>query len=137
MILRRLILIILALATLLPFQAEAASYDVLVLQSSRNPAYTELLNSFSSSLGKAQRVVVLSEYADVDVVRILREDHPRMILAVGDAAVNASRKVKNLPVVAVMALDIQNSTYARSNLTVISIFVEPKRYISMFKGMNI
>lgn len=129
------LLIILALATFLPFQ-KVAAYDVLVLQSSGNPAYTEVLNGFSSAHGNSQRLIVLSEYAEVDIARILREDRPRVVLAVGDAAVSVSRKIKNLPVVAVMALAIHNLKHAQSNLTGISMFIEPRQYISMFKGMN-
>ncbi len=132
---RRLVLLIIALATLLPSLAQA--YDVLILQSRRDPAYEEVLSGFRSGGSVTQRVVVLADYAEVDVVRIVREDRPRMILAVGDAAVTASRTVKNLPVVSVLALGIHNKKYAPSNLTGISMFVQPERYIALFKSMNI
>ena len=132
---RRLVLLILALATLLPSLAQA--YDILVLQSSRAAAYEEVLNGFRSGQNVSQRVVVLADYAEVDVVRIVREDRPRMILAVGDAAVTASRTVKNLPVVSVMALGIHNRKYTPSNLTGISMFVHPEQYVGMLKSMQI
>ena len=130
---RRMILLIIALATLLPSLAQA--YDVLILQSSRIAAYDEVLRGFSNE-SVSQRVIVLADYAEVDVVRIVREDRPRMILAVGDAAVTASRPVRHLPVVSVMALGIHNQKYAPSNLAAISMFVHPERYVSIFKSMK-
>jgi len=131
---RRLFLIILALATLLPSLAQA--YDVLILQSRRDPAYEEVLKGLRAEHNASQRVLVLSDYAEVDVIRIVREDRPRVILAVGDAALTAARKVQQTPVVAVMALGIHNRKSSQTNLSGIGMFAPPERYISMFKTMK-
>ena len=132
---RRLVLLILALATLLP--SLVLGYDVLILQSRRDPAYEEVLSGFHSGQSVSQRVVVLADYAEVDVVRIVREDRPRMILAVGDAAVMAAHQIRTLPVVSVLALGIHNRKYAPANLTGISMFVHPEQYVGMFKSLKI
>jgi len=131
---RHLLLIIIALATLLPSLAQA--YDVLVLQSRRDPAYEEALRGFRAANTASQRTIVLSDYAEVDVVRIVREDRPRVILAVGDAALTAARNVRQTPVVALMALGIQKQRSTHNNLTGIDMFVSPERYISMFRTMK-
>jgi putative ABC transport system substrate-binding protein len=131
---RRLVLIILALATLLPSLAQA--YDVLVLQSRRDPAYEEVLKGLRDEHKASQRVIVLSDYAEVDVVRILREDRPRLILAVGDAALTAARKIRQTPVVALMALGIHSRRASQPNLTGIWMFATPERYISLFRTMK-
>lgn len=131
---RRLVLIILALATLLPSLAQA--YDVLVLQSTRNPAYDEVLKGFRTGNNPSERVIVLSDYAEVDVIRIVREDRPKVILAVGDAALSATRKIQQTPVVAVMALGIHRLNDSHSNLTGIGMFAPPERYISLFQSMK-
>lgn len=131
---RRLILLILALATLLPTLAQA--YDVLVLQSRRDAGYEEVLKGFRADSRASQRVVVLSDYAEVDVVRIVREDRPKLILAVGDAALNAARKIQQTPVVAVMALGIHSLKASHPNITGIGMFVPPERYMDLFLAMN-
>lgn len=131
---RRLILIIFALATLLP--SLASGYDVLVLQSRREPASEEVLKTFRAVNKASQRTVVLSDYADVDVTRIVREDRPRVILAVGDSALTATRKIQQTQVIAVMALGIHNQTGVRSNLTGVGMFAPPELYIKLFKTMN-
>ena len=131
---RRLILLILALAILLPSLAQA--YDVLVLLSRREPAYDEVLKGFRFEQKTSLRLLVLADYAEIDIVRIVREDHPRLILAVGDAALTATRKVQNTPVVALMALGIHNRKPAQPNLTGIGMYAPPERYITIFQSMK-
>lgn len=131
---RHLLLIILALATLLPNLAQA--YDILVLQSRRDPAYEEALRGFRAANNASQRTIVLSDYAEVDVVRIVREDRPRMILAVGDPAMTATHKIRSTPVVALMALGIYKQSNTHTNLTGVGMFVSPEHYIGIFKAMK-
>ncbi len=132
---RRLLLLIIAMATLLPTLVQA--YDVLVLQSRRDPGYEEVLKGFRSGNTPSQRTIVLSDYAEVDVARIVREDCPKVILAVGDAALTATRKIQQTPVVAVMSLGLHNRKSSQFNLTGIGMFALPERYIGMFRNMKI
>jgi len=131
---RRLILLIIALATLLP--SLAFGYDVLILQSRRDTACDEVLKGFRSAQKTSIRMLVMSDYAEVDVVRIVREDQPQVILAVGDAALKAVRKVRNTPVVAVLALGINSASAVQRNLTGISMYASPEGYINMFRNMK-
>lgn len=132
---RRLILCILALTLLVPSFARA--YDLLVLQSKRNAAYDDVLKGFSGSRLVSRRVIVLSDYTEVDLVRIVREDRPLMILAVGDAALAAARRVRNIPVVALMSLDLHRLQAAQSNLTGIEMFVAPERYCNLLRQLKV
>ena len=131
---RRFILTIFALATLLPSLAQA--YDVLILQSRRDPAYEEVVKGFSAKNNASKRLLVMSDYSEVDVVRIVREDRPRVVLAVGDIALTAARKVQQTPVVSIMALGIHNRKVSQSNLSGVGMFAPPERYMSMFKTMK-
>ncbi|RII26745.1 MAG: ABC transporter substrate-binding protein [Geobacter sp.] len=128
---RRLLFVIIALATLFPSLAQA--YEVLVLQSSRNAGYEQALKGFRSGCIASQRVVVLSDYAEVDVVRIVREERPRLILAIGDAALAAARKIRQTPVVAVMSFGIN----AKANLTGITMFAPPTKYCKLFNQLKV
>lgn len=132
---RRLVLLIITLATLLPNLA--LGYDVLVLQSRRDPAYDEVLKGFRFEQKSSLRMLVLSDYAEVDVVRIVREDRPKVILAVGDAALTATGKIVNTPVVALMALGIHGRKASQTNLTGIGMLASPENYFSMFRTMKI
>lgn len=133
---RRLVLCILALALLLPSLAQA--YDVLVLQSQRNPAYDEVLSGFfRGGQGISKRLVLLSDYAEVDLVRIVREDRPRMILAVGDAALALARKIRTIPVIALMSLDIHRLKSGQANLTGIGMVATPEQYCNLLRQMKV
>lgn len=131
---RRLILLIIALATLIPNLALA--YDVLVLQSRRDPAYDEVLKGFRFEQKSSLRMLVLADYAEVDVVRIVREDRPRLILALGDAALKEARKAQNTPVLAVMTLGVDTQSAKQSNLNGISMHADPESYMNLFRSMK-
>ena len=132
---RRILLLIAAQALFLPCLALAS--DVLILQSRRAPAYEEVLKGFRSSLSHNQRVVVLSDYAEVDVVRIVREERPRLVVAIGDAAQTATRNISSVPILAVMSLAIDAAGSQRSNQTGISMFVPPEQYVKLFGSLKL
>ena len=131
---RRLTLVIAALALLLPSLAQA--YDILVLQSRRDSGYEEVLRGFHLERKPLCRVLVLADYAEVDIVRIVREDRPKLILAIGDTALTAARKVQQTPVVAVMSLGIHALKPSHPNLTGVGMFAAPERYATLFKNMK-
>jgi putative ABC transport system substrate-binding protein len=131
---RRLALLILALVMLLPTLAQA--YDVLILQSRRDPAYDEVLKGFRSGLKISERVIVLTDYADVDIARIVREDRPGLVLTMGDAALAAARKLRQTPVIALMSLGIRERQNSLPNITGIDMFVPPERYLKVFREMQ-
>lgn len=131
---RRLVLLILACAIILPSLAQA--YDVLVLQSRRDPAYEEVLKGFHHLHAFSERVVVLSDYAEADITRIVREDRPGLVLAVGDSALATARKLRQTPVIALMALGIHDRRNSPPNLTGIGMFAPTERYLDLFKGMK-
>jgi len=131
---RRLLLLILACAILLPSLAQA--YDVLVLQSRRDPAFEEVVKGFRAVSVASQRLIVLSDYSEVDVVRIVREDRPKLILSVGDAALAAARKIQQTPVIALMALGVHTLSASQHNISGIGMFVVPEQYISIFQSLK-
>lgn len=131
---RYLISLILACATLLPIMAEA--YDVLIIQSRRDPAYEEVLKGFRSTRKLSERVIALSDYTEVDIARIVREDQPGLVVTLGDSALTATSKVRQTPVIALMALSVHNLNGSRANVAGIGMFVQPERYMNIFKGMK-
>lgn len=130
---RRLALLILALATLLPSLAQA--YDVLVLQSRRDPAYDEVLKGFRSQRNLSERVIVLSDYSEVDIARIVREDQPGLVLTLGDRALTVARKLRQTPVIALMSLGVHNLK-GNDNISGIGMYAPVDSYLKLFQGMK-
>ncbi|WP_173199672.1 ABC transporter substrate-binding protein, partial [Geobacter sp. SVR] len=75
--------------------------------------------------------------AEVDVERIVREDRPGLVLAIGDSALSAARRIRQTPVVAVMAFGLYTGQAAPYNLTGISMFATPERYVGMLQTMKV
>ena len=130
---RRFMLLIIALAIFLPTLAQA--YDVLVLQSRREPMSDAVLQSFTAASGYSQRLIVMNDYAEVDAVRLVREDHPRLVLALGDSAVEAARSIRQTPVLALLSLKVHNRL--PNNMTAITLFTPPERYMELFSSLGL
>jgi putative ABC transport system substrate-binding protein len=96
----------------------------------------EALQGFNASYPASQRLLVMSDYAEIDLVRIVREERPRLILAVGDSALSAARKIQQIPVISLMALGIHNRT-SSSNLAGVGMYVSPERYMNLFQQMKV
>jgi ABC-type uncharacterized transport system substrate-binding protein len=109
--------------------------DVLIVQSGRSVAYDEALRGFRESCKRSSLTVVLTDYAEVDVVRLVKEEQPRLVLAVGDRALQASRKVRQVPVVGLMALSLN---LARESGAVggVGLLPSPERYLELFRSMG-
>ena len=129
---RRLVLLIVALATFMPTLAQA--YDVLVLQSTHNPACDEVLKGFNATGKYSQRLIVISDYAEVDVTRLDREDQPKLVLTRGDAALAAARQLRQTPVLALMSMD---SNHLAPNVSIISMLADPDRYCRLLKKLKV
>jgi putative tryptophan/tyrosine transport system substrate-binding protein len=128
--LRVLISLIFALMVAIPSLAQA--YDVLVVMSRRDPALEEVMNGFRSARRFSERVLIISDYAEVDLTRIVRDEHPALVLTLGDRALAEAAKLKKTPVVALMSLNVRSAP----NVTGINPFAGAREYMAICKGMK-
>lgn len=122
--------LIIALLVLLPLPAMA--YDVLVLQSLHEKGYDEAVKGVRRECQGTMRTLVLSDYAEADLTRIIREEHPRLIIAVGDRALAFAEKQHAIPVLYMMALN----TKPRQKMSGVSMLLDPARYVSIFDALG-
>lgn len=130
-----MLIVVLGLLALLPLSVEA--YEVLVLQSSRAPAYDEALKGIRSVRRFSERLLILSDYMDVDLQRIAREDRPLLIIALGDNAYLSARKIRQIPVVVVMAPNYRGGSGGHPALTGVELHLPPERYLAVFNTMGL
>jgi putative tryptophan/tyrosine transport system substrate-binding protein len=126
-ILRTLFITVLLLVPL-----PAMAYDVLVLQSLHEKGYAEAVRGVRRECQASMRTVVLSDYADADITRITREEHPRLIVAVGDRALEVAEKLHNTPVLYMMALNPR----PRQRVTGVKMLLDPARYLAVFDALG-
>lgn len=131
---RRLVLLITALWLCIP--ATALCYDLLIVLSQRSPAYDEVLRGFRTAARYSERVIVLSDYNNIDLVRIAREENPVAIVTLGDNALAAARKVRQTPVVALMALSFRAGDRGNPAMTGIEVQSPPERYLPLFTALK-
>ena len=128
-LLRSLLVLVLLLAPL-----PALAYDILVLQSLREKGYDEAVRGVKRECQATMRTVVLSDYAETDITRILREEHPRLIIAVGDRALEVAGKQRNAPVLYMMSLHAKSRL--KNATSGVGMLFEPARYLAVFDSIG-
>lgn len=94
--------------------------------------YEEAVLGFKRECHASSRRIVLSDYADLDLVRIVREEHPKVIVAVGDRALELAQKQGDAPVLCMMALNVK----ARRSVSGVSMLFDPAKYLSLFESLG-
>jgi len=126
--------ILLLAALLLPCAALGA--DLLILQSCRSPIYAEALRGLRAGARVSDQTLVLSDYAEVDVQRLVREERPRMLIAVGDKALAACRKVREVPVVGMLSLSLSQKPQP-DHIGGVAMTASPSRYLELFAQLGV
>jgi putative ABC transport system substrate-binding protein len=116
--------------------ATAWSYDLLIVQSQRSPAYDDVLRGLRSVSRFSERVVVLTDYNEIDLLRIAREESPVAIVTLGDNALAAARKVRQTPVIALMALSYRAGMMGHTAMTGVTVQPSPERYLPLFVSIK-
>ena len=129
----RALLLVILLSLVSAFPAWGA--DALVLQSTRDRAYCDAVKGFRASFPGSLRVVILKDYAEVDVVRLVQEERPQVVLAVGERAFSLAKRVRDTAVVTVLAPSLEHLRL-QPNLTGIGIIAAPEQYLRLFRAMG-
>lgn len=127
---RPALLLITALWLLIP--GSAWCYDVLIVQSQRSPAYDEVLRGLRFGTKFTERVIILTDYREADIVRIVREESPFVVVTLGDKALAAAHKVRQVPVVALMAVSFRPGQMGNPAITGVEIQSPPEKYLPIF-----
>lgn len=124
----KIVLLGLFLLTPLPVLA----YDILMLQSMHEKGYDEAVQGFRKECRGSIRRLVLTDFAEADITRITREEHPRLIVAVGDRALELAQKQSSTPVLFMMALHPK----PRRLTSGVSMLLDPARYLAVFETLG-
>jgi len=128
--------LLLAISAIMLCALPATAGHLLILQSSRSEPMNQLTRLIQNSQGADNRTLVLSDYAEFDLGRVVREERPAVIVAIGDSALNLARKERRTPVVYLMALDA-NEDKLGNNVTGVSMIAAPAKYMQMFNALKI
>ncbi len=115
----------------------ALAGELLIVQSGRDRAAGEIRKSVTRAVAADTELLLLSDYAEVDLPRIVREEQPDLVLTIGEAAFKAARKIRGVPLVAVMALSLGSGRSIPANVTGIDIRIDPIRYMTLFSALGL
>ena len=114
----------------------ASAVDLLIIQSHRNQQFDQTVRQIQSSCGKKSQTYVMGDYAEFDLGRIVREERPRLIVAVGDKPLKESLKLRSTPVLYTMTLSAGENRL-RDSITGVSMHASPKNYLRLFKKLGL
>jgi putative ABC transport system substrate-binding protein len=117
------------------FPGLSVAYDILVVQDQRSHIYDTLLHGFRNGRHFKERVIVLQDFAENDLVKIVREDHPALVLAVGGRALAETRMIQQTPVVSVFSYGIHMSN-PPSNLAQVKMLAPVERFAALFHALG-
>lgn len=121
---------------IMPFASPAnAVQRVLVLQGVRVTPYDEAYRGIRSSLnGVSLKKLVLSDLEGIDVAKMVRDERPDVILAIGTEALVKLRRIKDTPIVYLMVLDQHNGLTSGNNMTGIGMVIPPERQLAALES---
>jgi ABC-type uncharacterized transport system substrate-binding protein len=127
--------LLLAIALALSAALPAAASDLLIVESRHGKAFDRAAQMIAKSCGKKSETLVMSDYAEFDLGRIVREEQPRIVVAIGEDAYREARKLRRTDVVYLLTLNVNEKTLG-SNIRGISMHVAPGSYLQLFKQLQ-
>lgn len=131
--LRKVFLIIIALILL---GSAAHARDVLVIQGLRVKPHDEAVRGFRSACDADARRLYLADLEGTDIVRLVREEQPRLILAIGPEALKKVRPIKNVPIVYLMVVNPQTIVKGNRNSTGVAMNVPPEKFFDLLTRIS-
>ncbi|MCM0080819.1 ABC transporter substrate-binding protein [Geomonas sp. Red32] len=122
---------------LLLWGVPASAREILVVVSQRATMYEQALKGFRASCPADIRVVVLADYADPDLGRVIREERPRLTVTIGDGALQAVRRAHQKPGIALMTLGLRNQDATQSGISGVGLFAPPEEYLASFRRLGV
>lgn len=116
--------------------AAAHAHDVLVVQGLRVKPYDEALRGFRSACAADVRKLYLADLEGTDIVRLVREEQPRLILAIGADALKKLRPVKDVPIVYLMVVNPQAIVKGSRNMTGVAMNVPPEEHLDLLARIS-
>ena len=114
----------------------ASAADLLIIQSQRREVYDQAVRLAQNSCASNSETMVQGDYAEFDLGRIVREEQPRVVLAIGEQALKEARKLHRTPVVYSHTLNV-NEESLPDNVIGVSMHVAPANYMKLFKKLQL
>ena len=116
--------------------AAAHAHDIVVVQGLQIKPYDEAVRGFRNSCDAETKKFLLSDLVGGDYVRLIREERPRLILAVGPEALKKVRPIRDIPIVYLMVINPQSIVKGHRNVTGVAMNVAPEKYLDLLTRIS-
>jgi putative ABC transport system substrate-binding protein len=99
--------------------------------------FDDALRGFKSVCKGESKTVVVSDVEGNDMVRMVREERPRLILAIGAEALQRVRKIRDVPIIYLMVLNPEKITGRGKNIVGVDMNIPPEKYLGLMEQMNL
>lgn len=101
----------------------------MVVQSSRVQPYEDAIDGFKSVCDAQIKRLIISELEGVDVVSEINKISPDMVLTIGMDALSRVKKIKDIPVIYLMALNPQSTLSGEKNISGVSMNIPQEKQL--------
>ena len=99
--------------------------------------FDDALRGFRSACKADSKTVVVADAEGVDIVRMVREERPQLILAIGADALQRVKKIRDIPIIYLMVLNPEKITGGAKNIVGINMNIPPEKYLGLMERMNL
>jgi putative ABC transport system substrate-binding protein len=124
------------IATILLGPTAALAHDVLVVQGLRVKPFDEAFRGFRETCDVSTKRVYIHDYDGQNFTQVVRQDAPRLILAIGADALTRVQKIKGIPIVYLMVLNPGAYLHGNGNATGIDMNVPAEKYLDILAQMS-
>lgn len=114
----------------------AAAAELLIVQSQSRPVYDQAARLVQNRCGSSSETLVMSDYAEFDLGRLVREEQPPLVIAIGEQAFREARRLRRTPVIYALTLNVDENSLG-NNITGVSMHVAPDLYLKLFKKLQL
>jgi ABC-type uncharacterized transport system substrate-binding protein len=118
------------------FVLPAVADELLIVQSEHGEVYDQTVRLIQNRCAGNSDLFTMGDYTEFDLDRIVREEQPRLILAIGDQAFREARRIRRPAVAYALTLNVDENSLG-DNVKGISMHVAPEHYLKLFKKLQL
>ena len=126
-------LLIITASLLLLLTGAAEAHHILVIQSTRVKPYEETFRGFSRACHHEAIRFVVSEGKENEIGDFIREEQPRLIVAIGADALEQVRQIRTIPIIYLMVLNPSKIVPEAKNVTGVQMTPSPVQQVDLIR----
>jgi putative ABC transport system substrate-binding protein len=99
--------------------------------------FDDALRGFRNVCKTESKTVVVTDAEGSNFLRTVREERPSLILAIGAEALHKVKKIRDIPIIYLMALNPEKIIGESKNFAGVNMTIPPERYLRLMEKLNL